>query len=186
MSRTLTCIICSILSLSGFAQNRNYFEANGGFIRYYSSQNNLSLNPSFGLNVYNQATKHFGLELYCNAAYFDEDVKYKYNTGVETKREKFLNGWIGIRGAFGSHTETQLILGFVGFALRIDRNAIGPEVGVKYGHQLFKSHFWFHASTYVQIDKYAFYDFDEPSAEDGPIQAGLFGNVKLGVAYHFN
>ncbi len=177
---------CLISHSHSFSQNRNYMEANGGFMRYSSSQNNLSLNPTFGLTVYNRATEHFGLEVYCNAAAIDEDVKYKYDTGTEVRHEKFLTGWIGIRGAFGTHTPSYLMQGFVGFALRLDRNAVGPEIGIKYGHQLFQSHFWLHASTYVQFDKYAFYNFDEPSAEGGPIQAGIFGQMKLGIACHFN
>jgi hypothetical protein len=185
--RPLIFFIFSVITTSAaFAQNRNYMEANGGFMHYNSPQNNLTWNPSFGLSVYQRATRNFGLEAYCNAAFIDEDVKYSYNGITSTKREKFLTGWMGFRADFGVHTETQLIMSFVGFAFRLDRNTVGPEIGMKYGHQLFQSHFWLHASTYIQADKYAFYDFNEPSAEDGPLQAGFFAHVKLGIACHFN
>jgi len=187
LTKIASLFVFGMLVTSGsLAQNRNYIEANGGFMHYNSSQNNLIWNPSFGLNVYNQASQHFGLEVYCNAAFIDEDVKYNYYDVPSIKNEKFLTGWIGFRGDFGVHTEIQLIMSFIGFSFRLDRNVVGPEIGMKYGHQLFQSHFWLHASTYIQADKYAFYNFDEPSAEDGPIQAGFFAHVKLGIACHFN
>ena len=167
------------------AQKGGYLEANIGLTHYNSYQNNLVVNPNFGVNVNHQFTDYFAGEIYCNGVFIDEDVNYFYNKQtLEIRNEQFIAGWLGFRAVVGTTKEKSSFAGFLGFACRFEKNIVGPEVGFKYGYRI-AGPFWFHTSAYVQMDKCFFY-YNDSQVSNTPLIAGFFQTVKVGVGYHFD
>jgi hypothetical protein len=166
------------------AQEGGYIEINGGILRYSSTQNNWDINPAFGVSLNRQLTPGFGGELFLSGAAINETVTYSSKFGPTTvKNERFVASWVGFRFLFGKNTETWSFNGLSGFSLRTDKSLIALELGIKHTHQLFGS-FWIHTTASIMVDNYKMRYGDEPYYS-APLDVSLFGNVKLGLAYHF-
>jgi hypothetical protein len=175
-----------LLARNVWCQPVSYVELNGGVMRYDSEQNNLVVNPTFGINVKQQFTPVFGLEFMYSGAQIDELVPYSDKFGITALNEQFIAHWFGARALFGKNAESWSINGLSGLGFRAEKkHAVYLELGIKHTYQLYNA-FWLHTSTYVQMDKYMFnhHSSDPYSAE--PLDIGLFLNVKLGIGYHFN
>ncbi len=180
-------LIAAFILLAGniFCQSGGYVELNGGIMRYNSEQNNLVVNPTFGINVKQQVTSVFGLEFTYSGAQIKEQVVYSDKFGSTARNEQFIAHWFGARALFGKNTESWSINGFSGLGFRAERkHAVYLELGIKNTYRLYNA-FWLHTSAYVQMDRYMFNNNSDPYSAE-PLDAGLFLNVKLGIGYHFN
>lgn len=181
---TFIVILFCFVRVSAFTQIDNFVELNGGGMHYVSEQNNRLVNPTIGVNWNIQITEYGAMELYYNAAFIDETVVYLNKGGSSiTKNERFVNGWLGVRGVFGKNAENWSLNAFFGASLRFDKGVPSLETGLRYGHHLFGG-FWLNTTAFVQADRYL---FREPEGYDSyPLDAGMFTHAKLGLAYHFN
>lgn len=175
--------ICSVFFVSNaMSQTAGYIELNGGVMHYASKQNNLVVNPTFGLNLKQQISPKFGLEVLYSGAYINEQVRYTDKFGSVERRETYIANWFGVRALFGKNTDTWALNGFSGLGFRAEkRQALYMEAGVKYGYQLHNA-FWLHTAAYFQLDRLEFSGLDP--FESYPLETGLFLNFKIGIAYH--
>lgn len=169
-----------------FCQSVSYVELNGGVMRYDSEQNNLVVNPTFGINVKQQFTPVFGLEFMYSGAQINELVTYSDKFGSTARNEQFTAHWFGARALFGKNADSWSINGLSGLGFRAEKkHAVYLELGIKHTYQLYNA-FWLHTSAYVQMDRYMINNHSSDPYWAEPLDAGLFLNVKLGIGYHFN